>query len=219
MAAQQEKVSFFGAIVGLFFGMIGAIIGALFLSIIFEWVGMFFNWWTLPGSEHAKMMLDREISWVSSDFKAAMITPLSVVTLFTEYAYFYLVKFTGLEWLVLKFQGSVFYDYGLAMIYIIELTAVRLAVILLSLPALFLFGLFALVDGLVERDLRTWGGGRETSFVYHHARKWISLFLYLPVMLYISAPWSIHPSIFVLVFALPFGYTVWLAATYFKKYL
>jgi integrating conjugative element membrane protein (TIGR03747 family) len=33
-----------------------------------------------------------------------------------------------------------------------------------------LFTLVALVDGLVQRDLRRWGGGRESSFVYHYAK-------------------------------------------------
>ena len=28
-----------------------------------------------------------------------------------------------------------------------------------------------LVDGLVQCDLRRWGGGRESSYVYHYAKR------------------------------------------------
>ena len=38
-------------------------------------------------------------------------------------------------------------------------------------PVFVLFTLVALVDGLVRRDLRRWGGGRESSFVYHYAKQ------------------------------------------------
>jgi len=39
--------------------------------------------------------------------------------------------------------------------------AVRVAILTLAMPVLLLFSLVALVDGLVQRDLRRWGGGRE----------------------------------------------------------
>ena len=48
-----------------------------------------------------------------------------------------------------------------------QLFSVRLAILTLAMPVFLLFSLVALVDGLVQRDLRRWGGGRESSFVYH----------------------------------------------------
>ncbi|MBE0469920.1 MAG: TIGR03747 family integrating conjugative element membrane protein [Methyloprofundus sp.] len=219
MSTARERKSVVGYLLTLVIGLILAIIGSVVLSIVIEWMGIFFEWWEQPGAEHAKMMLEKELGWLNSDFKEAMVTPVVIAKIFMHFAYYYLVQMTGLEWLVYKLQESVLYPYALSAIYTIELAAARLAVIVLSLPAMILFGVFALVDGLVERDLRTWGGGRETSFVYHHARSWITLFIYTPITLYLSSPWSIHPSIFVLMFAIPFGYTIWLSATYFKKYL
>jgi hypothetical protein len=45
-----------------------------------------------------------------------------------------------------------------------------------------LFTLVALVDGLVRLDLRRWGGGRESSFVYHYAKQ--------PVLPLVALAWA-----------------------------
>ena len=47
---------------------------------------------------------------------------------------------------------------------------VRLAILTLATPVFGLFTLVALVDGLVRRDLRRWGGEGK-FFVYHYAKK------------------------------------------------
>ena len=54
-----------------------------------------------------------------------------------------------------------------------QVFAVRMAVLTLAMPVFLLFGLVGVTDGLVQRDLRRWGGGRESSFVYHHAKRFI----------------------------------------------
>jgi hypothetical protein len=49
----------------------------------------------------------------------------------------------------------------------------RMIVLLLSLPAFLLFGAVGLAEGLMRRDLRRWGGGREPSFAHGaHGREW-----------------------------------------------
>ena len=96
---------------------------------------------------------------------------------------------------------------------------VRLAILVLSLPVFVLFAWVSLVDGLVLRDLRRWGGGRESSFVYHYARK-ATLPLFLPAwVLYLVSPISVHPSWILLPFALAFALAIRITAGTFKKYL
>ena len=100
-----------------------------------------------------------------------------------------------------------------------QVFCVRLAVLSLSMPVFFLFGLVGLVDGLVRRDLRRWGGGRESSFVYHYARRSV-----LPLMLsawvtYLALPFSLHPAWIVLPFATLLALVVTVTAGTFKKYL
>ncbi|CDL13820.1 putative membrane protein [Klebsiella pneumoniae IS46] len=43
-----------------------------------------------------------------------------------------------------------------------------------ALPQFVLTIVIGLIDGLVRRDLRRFGAGHESGFVYHHARRMIS---------------------------------------------
>jgi integrating conjugative element membrane protein (TIGR03747 family) len=52
-----------------------------------------------------------------------------------------------------------------------QVFSVRLAVLALAMPVFVTFGLVSIVDGLAKRDLRRWGGGRESSFIYHWAKR------------------------------------------------
>ena len=52
-----------------------------------------------------------------------------------------------------------------------QVFAARLAILTLATPVFGLFAAVALVDGLVRRDPRRWVGGRQSSFVYHYAKK------------------------------------------------
>ena len=69
---------------------------------------------------------------------------------------------------------------------ITQVFAVRLAILTLATPVFGLFALVALVDGLVRRDLRRWGGGRESSFVYHYAKKASIPLIIIAWVLYLS---------------------------------
>lgn len=211
-----------GLVNGTFHLAVGAVVtfmGSLVLSVIIEWLGIYFQWWDQPGYLHSKNSLETELGWLNDDFKNMMYSPVHFAEVFLTFSYQWVIHYLGLEWLIKQLQNSVIFDYVMSLAYEIELNAVRLAVIILSLPALLLFGLYFLIDGLTERDLRTWGLGRETSFVYHHAKNWMGPLLFTPIALYLSSPWSVHPSIFILAFAFPFGYSIWLVAMYFKKYL
>lgn len=102
---------------------------------------------------------------------------------------------------------------------ITEVFAVRLAVLIMALPAFVLLGLMGLTDGLVQRDIRRWSGGRESSFVYHWAKKLLYPALILPWILYLAIPSSLHPNLVVLPFAILFALSVRVMASMFKKYL
>jgi integrating conjugative element membrane protein (TIGR03747 family) len=72
---------------------------------------------------------------------------------------------------------------------------------------------------LVKRDLRRWGGGRESSFVYHWAKCSALPLLVLTWVVYLALPFSLHPGFVVLPFAILFALSVELTASTFKKYL
>jgi integrating conjugative element membrane protein (TIGR03747 family) len=87
------------------------------------------------------------------------------------------------------------------------------------MPLFLLFCLIGVVDGLVQRDLRRWGGGRESSYLYHYAKRSSGSFVIGAWVIYLALPFSIHPVFIVLPFAVLFAISVSIAATTFKKYL
>ena len=110
-------------------------------------------------------------------------------------------------------------DFLLAAMQITQVFSVRLAILTLAMPVFLLFSLVALVDGLVQRDLRRWGGGRESSFVYHYAKKAAVPLLVMTWVIYLALPFSLHPTFVVLPFATVFALTIAVTASTFKKYL
>lgn len=58
----------------------------------------------------------------------------------------------------------------LAALFTVLVFCVRLVVLLMTIPLFAMAALTGLVDGLVRRDLRKFGAGRESSYLYHKAR-------------------------------------------------
>jgi integrating conjugative element membrane protein (TIGR03747 family) len=100
-----------------------------------------------------------------------------------------------------------------------QLYAIRLTVLGLAAPLFVLLLLIGLVDGLVQRDLRRWGGGRESAYVYHYAKRSNLVFIAIGAIVYLAMPVSIHPAIILMPFATACAVSVSLTASRFKKYL
>jgi len=213
----------------------------LFLSLIFsvliEWIGMVF-WWEEQGLDHSRQMLVSELQFLGADFHRSWLTahPMQFASDLSDRFYHIAFEWTGIvdliQWITpvpgLEESGvrpvlHRFYrpvaDYVLAGMQITQVFAVRLAILTLAMPVFGLFTLVALVDGLVRRDLRRWGGGRESSFVYHYAKKAAIPLIIMAWVLYLALPFSLHPSWIILPFALAFAFAVAITASTFKKYL
>ena len=89
----------------------------------------------------------------------------------------------------------------------------------LALPAFGLFGWVGVVDGLMRRDLRRFGGGPKSSFVYHHLKPWLPALLWLPPAGYVLLPISLHPNAVFLPAATLFALLVAETIARFKKFL
>ncbi len=213
----------------------------LFFSIIIEWVGMATDYWEEPGIQHSEKMLVQELSYLNEDFKRSAIVdkPVQFARSFADNFYEITVVSTGLQsvviWLATPTAASperlaglrnklhdyykIAENYIFASIVVIQIFAVRLAVLILAFPAFVLLAMLGLVDGLVQRDIRRWSGGRESSFVYHWAKKFLYPSLILPWIIYLAMPVSVHPNLIVLPFAVLFAVSVTVMASTFKKYL
>ncbi len=210
---------------------------SLLISIIIEWIGMRF-WWEEQGLAHSRQMLANELHWLGTDVHQGgwMTHPVQVARDLSERVVRLVFEWTGLanliHWItpvptphesgirvVLHRLYAPVSEFVLAALQMMQVFTVRLAILVLSLPVFMLFAWVALVDGLVVRDLRRWGGGRESSFVYHYARK-ATLPVFLSAwVLYLVSPVSVHPSWILLPFALAFALAVRITAGTFKKYL
>jgi len=203
------------------------------LSIVLEWCGIALGWWDQPGAGHSAQLLRTELAWLDRDFT----TPLAAGRLieWADWGARQLYHWSGLEgfvkWVVsdqpppwaglqtirrvLRHWG----EYVLAAAYITQLVGARLVVVVLTLPAYAMIGVMSLVDGLVQRDLRRFGGGLESGLLYHHLKAMLRPMLSLPIFLYLISPWSLHPTTIFVPFVLGFGYFVQRTVARFKKYL
>jgi len=210
---------------------------SLLFSIIIEWAGMVL-WWPDEGIDHSRTMLAKEISYLDNDFRRSVVTsdPARFAKRFADNTYHYLFEVTRfvdfIRWISLQptanEQGlrvtlhTIFHpmaEFVIAMMQVTQVFSVRLAILTLAMPIFLLFSLVALVDGLVQRDLRRWGGGRESSFVYHYAKKAALPLVVITWVVYLALPFSLHPTFIVLPFAAMFTLTVAITASTFKKYL
>ncbi|HGL5836949.1 TPA: TIGR03747 family integrating conjugative element membrane protein, partial [Enterobacter kobei] len=110
-------------------------------------------------------------------------------------------------------------EYLMATVYVTVITLVRVTILVLSIPLFILVMLVALTEGLGRRDIRRYGAGYESSFVYHHAKRMVKPAVYIPCMLYLSWPAAVYPNLLLLPAAILLGIAVTVTTASFKKYL
>jgi len=110
-------------------------------------------------------------------------------------------------------------DYLIAAAYTLLVLLVRLLVLCLTLPLFALAAFVGMADGLVHRDIRRFGAGRESGFLYHRVRASLVPLAMLPWVTYLALPASVHPVGILLPSAVLLRVAVDIAAGAFKKYL
>lgn len=207
---------------------------SLMLSILIEWVGMIW-FWPGQGSEHAKAILTSDQVYLNQAlYEQPRVIKRRVIAV-THQSISWIVRQSWIKTIVHAvpnttvgyfplFQDRVqavyqrHRDYLQASTYVTQTFAVRLALIVFSLPIFLIAALVGGVDGLVERDLRRWGGGRESSHVFNLARRSIMPAFVAACVIYISVPFSINPTIIILPFAILHGLAVRITFERLKKY-
>lgn len=242
--AQRQQVRQQSLIVGaltLPFRFLGVLCGSLLLTIVIECVGMHF-FWPEQGRHHAQQMLAFELGQLSEHFtRSALVQePGRTAHWLVGQAYDLLLVKSGLaDWIQAASasarhdhrRGGGDFQYYLSLVYVqiegyviaagytVLVFLVRLLVLTLSLPLFLIVAIVGLVDGLVRRDLRRFGAGRESGFVYHRARASLMPLLIFPWIVYLALPISLHPLTIILPSAAFLGMAIDIAAGSFKKYL
>lgn len=218
---------------GLGIKFISFLIISLVISIMIEWLGIAF--FDFDGLDHAKGMLEREIGYLvggGESFYGVETNEFSIQL--SDMLFFYLFEKTGIVWvvdwlatpnpsshiwLILSPIYEAYQDYIVGAFYVAKTFFVRLAILILASPAFGLFVTVGIADGLAQRDIRRWSGGRESAFIYHHAKRSLLPLFVAPWFIYLTLPTSIHPNYVILPFAALAGMSARAMASRFKKYL
>ncbi|MBB6290595.1 integrating conjugative element membrane protein (TIGR03747 family) [Pseudomonas sp. SJZ103] len=221
--------------IGLVLRIIGLLIASLLFSILIEWAGLLL-FWGEQGWRHSQVMLVNELGWLSDHFKSSLILkqPGQMILQVLDFLNQWLLVKTGFADFArqarVSSQGNGFWgwtnklyvtieDFVLASVYITFTFVVRLTILVLAMP-LFLLGMITgLVDGLMRRDLRKFGSGLESSFVYHRAKRAVLPMLIVPWVIYLSLPFSLNPMVIFLPCVVMLGIATAITAATFKKYL
>lgn len=111
-------------------------------------------------------------------------------------------------------------EWAVMSMFVLQDVLLRLSVAVYALPAFVLACLLGTIDGLVRRDIRRWSGGRESSFIYHHAKRYTAWALTGGFSLYLTWPFGgFNPAYMVLVFTILVASTLSTTVAAFKKYV
>lgn len=206
------------------------LIGSLFFSLLVEWLGMAF-FWPEMGVEHSHLMMNQELNWFSDNIVRSLLIahPAEQLENILRQTYQWLFINTGfMPWLEqhrVNYQSDAHHwaywlgVYLQATVYVVLTFVLRVFLLLLTTPLFALAILTGFVDGLVRRDIRRFGCGYESGFVYHHAKRSIGPLFFLPWIIYLSLPFTVHPNLILLPAALLLGLSVSVTTGSFKKYL
>jgi len=231
----QKPQGFIGKLLTLPFRLLWLLLASLLLSLLFEYIGIAF-FWPDEGYQHSQRMFTAELGWLNEHFRRSLMLshPGQTIGALMHGAYDILFVKSGFlafsQQAPINAQGKsliavasrlylAIEHYALASLYVVMTFLVRLAILLLSVPLFVLSVLYGLSHGLMRRDLRRFGAGRESSFIYHRAKKLIMPLLVLPWIVYLSAPVTVYPHVVLLPCAFLLGLAVTITAATFKKYL
>lgn len=222
----QKRAGLFSRSIGIPMQLVGILLLSLLCSVLIEWAGIYWSWWEQPGAMHARETMEREMGWLDTEFTRSLVfsRPVESATLMIGLAYEWLFVRTGIAGFLERSAGSggwfgTAHEYLQAAVYVTLMTLTRVVILVLTSPLFALAALVGFVDGLVRRDLRRFGAGRESAFVYHHAKRAVGPIFVVGWILYLSVPFAIHPNVFLLPCAALFGLMISIATGSFKKYL
>ncbi|CAJ4016951.1 integrating conjugative element membrane protein, PFL_4697 family [Burkholderia pseudomallei] len=241
--AQRQQVQQQGLIAQILtlpFRFLGVLIGSLFLALLIEWAGMLILW-PDQGWHHAQAMLHHETDHLAVDFFDSLVVhePAHTAQVWLDAGYQLIFVKTGLlAWIrdahaqtransmqgsdVRHYLGLVavhLEDYLLAALYTGLTFLVRLLVLIMVLPLFVTAAFTGFVDGLVRRDIRRFGAGRESGFLHHRAKATMMPLAVGPWVVYLALPISVNPLWILLPCAALLGLSVDVTMGTFKKYL
>ena len=202
--------------------LVGFCLGTWMLAIALEWLGDAFLWRNTCAS-HSEQVLQATWQWWRGSAGAPvwLVENLAIVSGALQQGFAALIA-------SLNGQSGLFWTETVTTVIRCALLSagnvtltflLRLAILLQALPLFALIIVVGLIDGLVRRDLRRFGAGHESGFVYHHARRMISSNIVVAGLVWLTSPVFLVPEYVLLSGAMVLGLVVSLTTGAFKKYL
>lgn len=225
-----------GILLAAALGLLFTVLMAWLLGIVVEILGMYFLW-PEQGAGHGEAMVQETLDRVATHPRSVLVPDTvkfsrdvtdAVVKPFVVIGALKFIRANSgaiADGLTRPKRALALFlrelaRYAFIAIYVAQNLALRLSIVMFALPLFALLSLLAIVDGLVRRDLRKWNGGRESSFIYHHAKKLTQWGLTGGLALYLAWPLGGMNPIHVVVALCAFAaWTLSLTVASFKKYL
>ncbi|EMQ2088325.1 DUF4400 domain-containing protein [Salmonella enterica subsp. enterica] len=185
--------------------LIGLVIGALVLRIVLELAGLYL-WWPQEGSRHAFQVMKQE--------QTELVIALQPHPLGNEILVL-LEKGGNRVLMANRLLQKPFTTLAYTLVSFMQ----RLVWLATMLPLICLCVVIGLTEGLVQRDLRRFGSGLESTFLHRNVIRSGSSITSTLWGLFLAQPLFIPAMLVLLPTALWSGITVWMAAGSFKRWL
>ncbi len=180
--------------------------------------------WSPNGAQHLESVFQQEVALL--DMQPSQVAFLADVT---RAFYEQVFVSTGIDATLRQSGGEIpdtAYDFADTLWPVLEtamiglkLFALRVGVLILTLPFLALITAVAMADGFVGWYLRRTGGERESGFIYHRAKRGLAWSFLLLWIIYLVPPIPMDPKYLLPPFLIASGITTRLHIAFFKKYL
>lgn len=196
------------------------LLASLLFSLMTEWIGMLF-FWPEQGMFHSQQMLMTELMWFADNVRQSLLVadPVALAGRSLRQTEAWMLQIPGLLWLRDRPGMDWLSEYLQAAVYVVMTFVLRVCILVLTAPLFVLAAFTGVIDGLVRRDIRRFGYGYESGFVYHHAKRKVVPVFFLAWVTYLSLPFSVAPWVILLPAAFLFGLMLSITVGSFKKFL
>jgi len=227
------------------FGLLGLTLSAWFIGCLIE-IGGGYTLWKGQGIRHAQSIVQQDLQYIAAAPRSLLVSDtVAFSTQLAKWVRWPYESFGVLRWYqqlrTVKPQTPrnaqpaaakvgaqlnasrdlflVLSEWMVVSMFVAQDVVLRLAIAAFAMPAFALACLLGVIDGLVRRDIRRWTGGRESSFVYHHAKRYTSWALTGGFGLYLTWPFGgFNPAYMVMVFTVLVAASLSTTVASFKKY-
>ncbi len=224
---QPKKVSPLARVFGGIFGVLSWLLLSLLVSVVVEWVGMF-TFWPEESVNHSRDMFRTELTYVNETLVNNLFVDAprdTLAELFETVDARSDTVGSGARWLDEKLDSflisnspNLLQSLVLSATFIFKTFLLRLLILSFGSPIFVLAAWAAVVDGLVERELRKAGNARESNLIFDFAVDYSYWIVVLMAICYLSSPVASNPLYFFIPGAVLFFLLVHTTCASYKKY-